>query len=333
MGKIYFASIEDVDDIMNFIHNHWKNNHILSRNKDFFLYEHQDGNRINFICHRDLNNKLDGILGFIKSSSTNSDIWTVIWKALISKERPMLGIDLFNFLRESEDYNILSSPGANKKTIQLFKYFGIYTNYLRQFVLINDKIKKYKIAQVYDKKYTQPFQFKDNERYTLKLLNEKEILFDFEAYKDQIPYKDKKYFLKRYFNHPIYNYDVFGIFKNSQIESLLVTRVISANTSKVLSIVDFIGNQEGIKFISKYLYEKITIEGYEYINFMCFGFNKNTLSNAGFHKVNLDSLDLIIPIHFAPFVSNNIQINFFADTDQLEKIRICGADGDQDRPC
>jgi len=84
---------------------------------------------------------------------------------------------------------------------------------------------------------------------------------------------------------------------------------------------------------SKYLYEKITIEGYEYINFMCFGFNKNTLSNAGFHKVNLDSLDLIIPIHFAPFVSNNIQINFFADTDQLEKIRICGADGDQDRPC
>ena len=38
MGDIHFASIDDVDDIMDFIHRHWKKNHILSRNKDFFLY-------------------------------------------------------------------------------------------------------------------------------------------------------------------------------------------------------------------------------------------------------------------------------------------------------
>ena len=333
MGKIYFATIEDVDDIMQFINNHWKNDHILSRNKNFFLYEHQDGERVNFVCHRDCNNELDGILGFIKSSSTNSDIWTVIWQALSSKEHPMLGIELFDFLRKSEDYNVLSSPGANEKAINIFKYFGIYTNHLNNFVLINNKISNYNIATIRDKRYLKTIRFKENKKYNLKLLKEKEILFDFEAFKEFIPYKDKKYFLKRYFNHPIYNYDVYGIFNNSEIDSLLVTRVIKANTSKVLSIVDFIGNQYGFQFVSKYLYDKIIIDGYEYINFMCFGFDERILMEAGFHKVSSDLSDIIIPIHFSPFVDKNIQINFFIDTDKLEKVRMFQADGDQDRPC
>ena len=332
MGKIYFASIEDVDDIMQFIHNNWKNNHILSRDKNFFLYEHQDDKRVNFVCHRDSNNKLDGVLGFIKSSSSNSDIWTVIWQTLNSKEHPMLGIELFDFLRKSEDYNVLSSPGINKKANNIFKYLGIYTNHLKHFVLINNKITNYKIATIHDISYLQTIQFKENKKYNLKLLKEKEILFNFEAFKENIPYKDKRYFLKRYINHPIYNYDVYGIFENSEIDSLFVPREIRANNSKVLTIVDFIGKQKGFQFVSRYLYEKIIDEGYEYIDFMCFGYDEALLMNAGFHQVSFESSDLVIPIHFSPFVDKNIQINFFIDTNQLEKVRICKADGDQDRP-
>jgi hypothetical protein len=329
---IRFATIDDVDDIMEFIHNHWKKNHILSQNKNFFLYEHQDNNRINFVVYRDSKNKLGGILGFIKSSSNNSDIWTVLWKALSNKEHPMLGIELFDFLRKSQDYNILLSPGINGKTIGIYKYLGIYTGYLRQFVLINDKIKKFKIAKILDKKYLQQVQFIENNEYNLKQLSEREVLFDFEKYKETIPYKDKRYFIKRYFNHPIYKYDVYGIFKNSEIHSLLVTRVVSKNGSNVLRIVDFIGDQEVLKFVTQNLYEKITDEKYEYMDFMCFGFDNELLLKAGFHQINSDSSDLIIPNHFSPFVSENIKINFFADTSQIEKVRMCKADGDQDRP-
>ncbi len=329
---IRFAIIDDVDDIMKFIHNHWKKNHILSQNKNLFSYEHQDNNRINFVIHRDSKNKLDGILGFIKSSSNNSDIWTVVWKALSNKEHPMLGIELFDFLRKSKDYNVLLSPGINVKSIGIYKYLGIYTGYLRQFVLINDKIKKFKIAKILDKKYLQQVQFIENNKYNLKQLSEREVLFDFEKYKETIPYKDKRYFIKRYFNHPIYKYDVYGIFKNSEIHSLLVTRVVSKNGSNVLRIVDFIGDQEVLKFVTQNLYEKITDEKYEYMDFMCFGFDNELLLKAGFHQINSDSSDLIIPNHFSPFVSENIKINFFADTSQIEKVRMCKADGDQDRP-
>ena len=65
---------------------------------------------------------------------------------------------------------------------------------------------------------------------------------------------------------------------------------------------------------------------------MCFGYDQALLMNAGFHQVSFESSDLVIPIHFSPFVDKNIQINFFIDTNQLEKVRICKADGDQDRP-
>ena len=328
---IRFATIDDVDDIMEFIHNHWKKNHILSQNKNFFLYEHQDNNRINFVVYRDSKNKLGGILGFIKSSSKNSDIWTVLWKALSNKEHPMLGIELFDFLRKSQDYNILLSPGINGKTIGIYKYLGIYTGYLRQFVLINDKIKKFKIAKILDKKYLQQVQFIENNEYNLKQLSEREVLFDFEKYKETIPYKDKRYFIKRYFNHPIYKYDVYGIFKNNETHSLLVTRTVSANDSKALRIVDFIGQEEDLQFITQDLYEKMTDENFEYIDFMCFGLDHALLLKAGFRQIDLDSSDLVIANYFSPFVQENIAINFMADTKETDKLRICKADGDQDR--
>ena len=332
MSDIQFASIDDVDEIMNFIHHHWKKNHILSQDKDFFLYEHQDGNRINFVCHRDENNNLDGILGFVKSSTNNSDIATVIWKVLNNKKHPMLGVELFNYLRNSKLYNVLLSPGINKSTIGIYKYLGIYTNYLQHFVLINYEMKKFKIAKILDKKYLRTFNFLENNKYQLRLLNENEVIFDFERYKENIPYKDKSFFLKRYFNHPIYVYEIYGIFKKSKIDSLLVMRASSANGSKVLRIVDFIGEQEGFQFITHKLYKKIFEEGYEYLDFLCFGFDKKLLINSGFQKHNINSTDLIIPNYFSPFISENIQINFFVDTNKLKKIRICKADGDQDRP-
>ena len=69
MQNIKFSEVSDVDEIMQFINDHWKENHILSQNKDLFLYEYADNQRINFVISRDSNNKINAILGFIKSSN------------------------------------------------------------------------------------------------------------------------------------------------------------------------------------------------------------------------------------------------------------------------
>jgi hypothetical protein len=113
---------------------------------------------------------------------------------------------------------------------------------------------------------------------------------------------------------------------------LFVTRSVCVNNAKALRIVDFIGQDRDIKFVMKEIYEILYNNNYEYVDFMCFGFDYRALLESGFHQVDLNSLDLIVPNYFSPFLKENIKLNFFVDTNILDKIRIFLADGDQDRP-
>lgn len=331
MSKIIrFATLDDVDNIMKFIDNYWKHNHILARDKKFFLYEHQDNDRINFVISLK-DNKINAILGFIKYSQDKSDVATVLWK-VIKNENPMLGIELLNFLRESNEYNIVFSPGINEDIIGIFNFLDIYTSYYEHFVLINHQIKNYKILSIIDRQNIPILNFQYN-KYTVKDLDLNDIDFDFNKYySNYIPKKDKNYFIKRYFQHPIYKYKIFGIYKDIQLISLLVTREVCINDSKIIRIVDYLGNEKYLLYIMDYLYKLLLKYQYEYMDFMCYGFDQNILLKAGFVKVNLDSNDLIVPNYFAPFVQKNIKINFMMDSKDIQKIRLCKADGDQDRP-
>ena len=58
MLEIRFAKLLDTDNIMKFIHSHWKENHILSRDKDLFLYDYQDNDMINFVIAIDNKNNI-----------------------------------------------------------------------------------------------------------------------------------------------------------------------------------------------------------------------------------------------------------------------------------
>jgi len=331
MNKIRLANISDIDNIMKFINDNWKENHILARDRDFFIYEHQDNNTINYVISLD-DNKINGVLGFIKYSDNNSDIATVIWKALKSETNPMLGIELLEFLRNHKEYNIVFSPGINKKTIGIYNYLEIYTNHLSQYIIVNSDIKNYNILKIQDKKNLIPINFIIDIDYTLVKINKDELEFNFNDYNYFIPHKDKSYFIKRYFNHPIYNYKIYAINKKKILNSLLVTREIVVGNSKILRIMDYLGDEKDMVYITKYLYQIILENNYEYIDFMCYGFDENTLKKACFTKIDLTSKELIAPNYFAPFLQENIQINFMIDTKEINKIRICKADGDQDRP-
>jgi hypothetical protein len=331
-NSIKFANINDTDDIIKFISNYWKKNHILGKNKELFLYYYQDKNRVNFVISRDELGKINGILGFIKSASVNSDIWAAMWKTIENNSTPMLGVELLEYLRSSNEYNILLSSGITDKTIGIYKYLGIYTDYLRQFVLINDRMKNYKIAKISDKKYLNKIQFTKSNGYVLKVLTRDEIVFNFEKHKGQIPYKDKGYFIKRYFKHPVYKYKIYGIIKNNKTLSLVVVRLISENGSKILRVIDFFGHEKYLQFITHDLYKILVKSKLEYIDFMCFGFDYELLLKAGFYKVDLNNPNLIIPNYFFPFAMKNTKINFYVDSCSIDSVRICKGDGDQDRP-
>ena len=331
MSHIKFATPDDIDETMLFIHKYWENNHILSQNRELFLYEYLDGDRLNFVISKNKDGDINAILGFIRSSTKTKDIWAAMWKVSKS-DNPMLGIQLLEFLRSSTEYGVLTCNGISIDTVGIYNYLDIYTGTLDQYVLVNNNITDYKIAKVPDEKPIEKKYVDVNSSYSLKKLSKETIDFDFEQHKENIPYKDRAYFIKRFFEHPIYHYDVYGIQKYDKISVLLATRVVQVGGAKALRIVDYYGDENDLLYVAKYLYAMMVEQEYEYIDFLCFGFNEKSLYDVGYIKVDFDSDELNVPNYFSPFIQKNIKIHFFADTEEIAKIRMCKADGDQDRP-
>ena len=335
MYKISLAKEEDIQDIMLYIKNEWRETHILANNREFFIYEFLEKDNINFLFANDNENKIQGILGFIKSNNTlKPDIWPTIWKVSKNLKDPMLGIKLFNFIRNELPHRGFLGIGANEVSLPLYKFLKIPTYILNQFYILNDSIKDYKIANIKNFK-ANSFSSK-NEQRELILIDDLKFLknnFNFEKYQNNIPYKDYEYIKKRYFNYPIFKYNVYGIkdFNSSEIYSLIITRNISHNSSQIIRIVDYIGNEIDISYISKHLYNLIINNEYEYIDFLNYGIDEDLLIESGFKKLNYSNDEVIIPQYFSPFLRENKKIYFFADTKEI-KFTVCKADGDQDRP-
>jgi hypothetical protein len=327
--RIRQASSNDIDNIMSFIKNHWSPTHILANYKEFFEYEHRYGNVVNYIISEDvITNEIQAILGFIIYGKTNADIMTVMWKS-IDKNNPFLGVELLEYLLKNVDRRIVASVGINKKTAGIYKYMGFTTGALEHYYRILDK-RQYNIAKI-NHAFRIPAKETEYELIPLKQFEDLEKVFNFEAYKERNPkpYKEPWYIEKRYYKHPVYTYQVFGI-KNQHgaIESIIVARILEVDGTKILRIVDFIGKVEDLNFISYEIEEVLNKGGYEYIDFYQYGIPKEIMENAGFslksHTTN------IIPNYFEPFVPENIDINYFStDNDGLLLFK---GDCDQDRP-
>jgi hypothetical protein len=314
MLTIEFATIDYAQSIMVFIDEHWKKGHVLSKDKELFLYEYQDLGRLNFVIARDKQNHIYGVLGFIQSSNKTKDIWLALWKAIKYDGHAMLGIELLTFLRESQKFNALTCLGINDSAMAIYKYLGFHIGHLH----------------ICNKIVTKPNFCIDTE-YSLEKIDQHNVDFDFGG-KTHFPHKDKDYFIRRYFNHPTYVYNVYGVFKSGSMQSLVVAREVEVGRSRILRIMDYFGDEVDMVFISKDLYELVVDNEYEYIDFMCFGFSEEVLFKSGFKKIDSKSNDIVAPNYFSPFVQENIRVNFMSSAKDIANLKIFKADGDQDRP-
>ena len=157
--------------------------------------------------------------------------------------------------------------------------------------------------------------------------------FPFELYKSRIPYKDWDYFNKRYFLHPVFNYEIYAITLNGEILSILVLREVNFNSSSILRIVDYYGEEIPFGSLNNFFTKLMVRSQSEYIDLYCYGMNEDTIKSSGFIEVPENSDEIIIPNYFEPFLKKNIQIYFYIDHSlEDSRIRIFKADGDQDRP-
>lgn len=335
--KIEYRQAEknDIQAIMSFINTEWKEQHILARDQSFFEYEHLYDDKVNFIIACNEENEILGLIGFIICAPGEiSDACTVIWKVAKPLGYPALGIKLLQFVSRLEKIRYIFSTGINESTVPIYSYLGMYTGKLEQYYILNPKMGEFKIAKIRYKPKNEKQHHSTKEcNYEIKqIADDAEIKqFPFQRFKDLVPYKNESYFIKRYLQHPVYKYMIYGIYLDNVVVALIVLRKQTYHDSNVLRLVDYFGEDQYLVYTGEF-FESLLIEhNSEYVDFYSYGITNDVLLKAGFSSISEKDSN-IIPNYFAPFKQENITIRFYSNTNYIDRIRLCKADGDQDRP-
>ena len=322
---IRFAKTDDIDSIMNFINTYWRKGHILGVNKVFFEYEHLLPEGVTYVISEDERGNINAILGYIPYGKADRDIMTVMWKAN-HEVNAIVGLELFQFLRENGDIRTMASPGSNPKLKTLYKYMSWQFDKMTHWYRLK-KHDKYEIAVVSNKHIEEISEYA--KFISLKKWDELESKFDFDNYTKKVkPYKESWYIKKRYYEHPIYEYDVYGLLdNNNKVELIVVFRVVKLNNANVVRLIDCIGDFTNMGMLSGLLDYVLNKYDAEYVDCYEVGIDEDLMLKSGWEKT--EGSGNIIPNYFAPFTQENVDIYYFSSD---ENIVLFKGDGDQDRP-
>lgn len=323
------ANMDDEEDIMQFISEVWKPNHILAKNKDLFEYLHRHGERLNFMLAIDRHTgRIEGLEGFIQYSKELLDIGPVMWSVRKDNRTPYLGIKIVNELKKQTKCRLYASPGSNPRTSgplheKLLNHsFGRLSHYYK----VNTSMTEFYIGK-FESITKQNYIDSVSSWNTVKVFSELEAAFDFEKYKDRLPYKDNWYIKKRYFEHPVYQYKIW-ICNYDKERCVIIGREINCNGACILRIMDILGDVAVIRHMGKMIEEVLKESNYEYIDVYCKAFMGSWLIEAGFVERLIED-DNIVPNYFQPFLQKNIEIYY---NNSHEQAYIFKGDSDQDRP-
>ncbi len=347
MNNVYFefAKLNDVEDIMFFMSEHWKKNHIYSRSRILLLRDFVNTNnpeQLNIGLARSTDSKILGVFCFVLTNKTDMpDMFGSLWKVTDEAEKkiPMLGTSLRDFVIKNTKHHFFSAPGPALHTKVIYKMLRLQWQTMKQYYIVNPNLKKYQLISLSGKQTI--IQVNSGSIIDLKLVKNKNELtnFDFDKISNIFPFKDKSYVLNRFFNYPFFKYDIYLVYLKGEIlaKNIVVCRraYVKNKDNQVIAsayrIVDFYGTEDLMTPIISELFRKVKKQRDEFLDFVCHGFNDRLLLNAGMMRLNFDDTATIIPNYFEPFIKSNIPIYCIANNVSFN-YRQCKADGDQDRP-
>ena len=246
--EIRQARYDEIPEIMDFIDKHWRKGHIMATNRKFFEYEMVVDGKVNYFIAKDRKTgKIQGLDGFLLASKSKEklDNWGSIWKVL-PNNMGLLGVEIVKRREKSLNSRNDLSIGANPKTtVPILKALRRFEDIgkMQHFYCVAKK-EKYRIAKI--EHYEEFIENKNFKKPLILFKNWEELeqLYDFSCSENAIPYKDAWYIRHRFFEHPIYSYQVYGIKDGEKAKALLVCREQEYNGAKALRIVDFIGKSE-----------------------------------------------------------------------------------------
>lgn len=332
------ATVEDTDNIMDFIRREWNPNHIFAHDKEFFLWqygrtEYGDEKNLNFVLTLSKETgKILGGIGYVAYSNNPDklDISPAISKVKSHGLLPMSGLEQMKRQMQLVGERSQLSSGTNPVTMRPLydRVFHYRTGVMQQFYIANPNCENFKIA-----KFPQGNPRKKglyNPRYHLHEISSIDELggFDFEHDYDDMSYKSYEFIQKRYFNHPIYSYRVWKIIDaDDKIRGFIIGRVIEINQSKALRLVDYRGELPILYDTIGVVTDILIKENIEYADIMADRLDIEKMRAAGFELLDIHG-DIMVPNYFEPYVAENIEVNYENNTDRI----LFKADGDQDRP-
>ncbi len=330
--QISFCLISEIGEVMQFIHSHWRPNHILSKNIELINYQHLDtvNDRYNYVIARNEAGGIEGLLGFIINSkfdsklNTNNTIWLSLWKT-IEKASPLIGINMLKFLEGQIEHEIIGTLGISNEANKIFKILNYNTGQLVQYYIPNQTIDSFIIAKTPVAR-NNGITEATGVKYEITEID----LQDFDSSKISHKFKPEKsiaYLKEKYVKHPFYNYTLLG---NERVNLIIVGRVININNAFVYRIVDVIGDLNNLPLMD--LQSFVIKKGFEYIDFLHYGNDEKIFIDSGFSKLDIQDNTTIVPMYFEPFIQLNSSIRFAYKTNLQDPILLFKADADQDRP-
>ena len=329
---------EDLGLLIDFIKNHWKKNHIFVESEELLRFQHFNSSTKEFnflIAKNNITNEVDGVNGLIPLSQYDSelskynDTWGGIWKVrsdVNNNEIGLLGLFLFE---EFKKYSSHGGAGLSNIAAKLITKMRYNLCIINQYYILNDEFTDFKIASI-PEKIKQAEKTIIESKFSIKKIEDISNISEKTVAAYYRPYKSLKYLVNRFQKHPIYKYSFLGIYNDVNIlQTILVTRAIEINESKVLRIVDVLGSLDDLGSLKSCFLNILNEELAEYIDFTNYGIPIDTIKSLGFEKLDTNK-SVIIPNYFEPFVKKNIIIQgcYKAKFDYS----IFKADADQDRP-
>lgn len=329
MIQIRQAVYADIPRIMGFIDENWKKGHIMGTDRTMFEFQHVRNKEVFYVlAEDDTDGKIYGTMGYIPmEEQEGACMSTVMIQALNNPENRMLGEEMARFFEQNMKCRNVISVGVNRRYARVIKGIGgACVDRLRHFYRLAEK-KEFRVALIQDCKRLPVL---DGVRMVLlgtpeefmKEMNLDEISRDY-------PRKSPAYIIHRYYNHPYYKYQIYGLKDKGGMRCAVVGREEVVEGVKVFRLVDLFGREEKLVACGAELDRIIRENDYEYIDFYCYGIKEDILEKAGFiERVEKDKN--IIPNYFDPFLRENIEIYFY--TWYLSDIHVYRGFGDQDRP-
>jgi len=327
--KITNCIASDVPQLMSFIDQYWRNNHILSQERSVLDWYYGTEEGCNFLLA-----KRDGVifavLGYIDSDRFYpeppqiSELWLALWKVRDDAKSPGLGLRMILELKKRFSQRSISVLGLSETAGKIYSLLRYQVQTLDQLFIYNQHLESYQLMQGQPPAFvSSPFSGQIDE-----ITNPSQLLTDASKVND-CRGRGASYFISRYIQNPFNDYRLFRI-KNNESVSYAIGRVMNFKEAAALRVVDVYGQPvmvgEALTWFEQYLQNK----NLEYLDLYYFGKDSNKLQEYGFINRKDCEHGVIIPNYFEPFVAQNVDLKCATETGFIGPI--FKADGDQERP-